>query len=235
MEDTYKLAIGGAALATGGYFFVDWFVKRDEPGASGRSAANRVAGAILNRVVPAVDGVCVVPSFKTYFPMVQGTGVTVSTVENHSLYGVAAMGDSYFGTGCGKMIALMASLETHTGLLRCACYNANLFNIHGNCNPGFVNYVGTDRNRSFTGNSTTVTIEAFQASLESFKRILERNANYMDALRSGDPDTFQRLIATVNFDGSSSGTYTSSVNGQTIVNPFFRRRYEMLRSRNVIP
>lgn len=235
MDVDYKLIAGGTAVGVGGYFLVDYLLKRGEPGAAGRSAADRVAGAVLNQVVPRVDGVCVVDTFKTWFPMVQGTGVTVANVENHSLYGVAAMGDSFFGQGCGKMIALMTSLETHTGLLRCACYNGNLFNIHGRCNPGFINYVGTDRNRSFTGNSGVTSVEAFQASLEAFKRILERNSNYMEALRSGDPDTFQRLIATVNFDGSSSGTYTSSVNGQTIVNPFFRRRYEMLRARNMIP
>lgn len=235
MDVDYKLLGGGAALAVGGYFLVDWFVKRNEPGVSGLSAGERVAGVLLSNTAGRLYEGCTVPTFKTWYPMVQGSNVIISNVENHSLYGVSVLGDSYFGQGCGKMVALMCSLETMNGNLRCNCYNCNLFNIHGNCNPGFVNYVGTDHNRSFTGNSGVASIEAFNESLASFKRILERNANYMDALRSGDPDTMQRLIATVNFDGSSSGTYTSSVNGQTIVNPFFRRRYERLRAANLIP
>lgn len=235
MDVDYRYVGGGAALAVGGYFLVDWLMTKDNPGASGLSAGERIAGVVLSNTAGRLYDRCTVPTFKTWFPMVQGSNAVVSNVENHSLYGVAALADNLFGQGCGKMVALMASLETHTGLLRCACFNCNLFNIHGNCSPGFVNYVGTDHNRSYTGNSGVASIEAFNESLAAFKRILERNSNYMEALRSGDPDTMQRLMATVNFDGARDGTYTGSVNGQTIVNPFFRRRYEMLRAANLIP
>lgn len=215
----------GAAVGVGaaGYFGIDYLMKRNIPGASGRTAIGQLTGSVREIVQPGQ-----VPTVKVGMPLLGANGVITDSpsTSSNNLNAIGTIAAEVF-TGGAKVISAFASCESQNGSLENRCFNCSLFNIHWSSGVGYPNArVGNELIISFrTGASSDV--EGFRRCLEHFRGFLERRApQAIAAARGNDFDAFQIAIGQIDY----SPGYTRTVNAGRIVNGnnFLRQRYDRL-------
>lgn len=236
-----NLAKGGiiAGGAVGGILLGQWVYKEYFTVGSNNSILNQGIGAAANTVAPRLS-YCTVPNVMVGFPVRNGSGQLVDgPVTNNNMNGIKSIAMEVFGDNNSANIACaFASCECMDGDLHVNCGSCSLFNIHhGSCNNSIdvsivggslvnlpATYVGRDKVIAFNHGAVN-QVQGFMRCMVHFQQFLNRNCpDAIEYMRQGNFEGFQIQIARIGY----AQTYTRSVSGNTVTNPFIRERFNRL-------
>jgi hypothetical protein len=236
-----NIAKGGIIVggAVGGVLLGQWVYKEYFTVGSNNSVINNAVGAVANTVAPRLS-YCTVPNVMVGFPVRNSSGeLTDGPRTNNNMDGIRSIAMEVFGDMNSANIACaFASCECMDGDLHVNCGSCSLFNIHhGGCNNSIdidpnagslvylpATYIGRDKVVSFI-NGATNQVQGFRRSMAHFNDFIQRRCpNAIEYMRQGNFEGFQIEISRIGYATS----YTRSVSGNTVTDPFIRARFNRL-------